>query len=125
MPGVTGEMVDTGDAPGLAQAVLRVLADLPTSAAAWARRRVSACWRNFLVGQEAEGIGRVYAQLFAQALSRAVHGDGLVVDRTLHLCGFTASVHARLAALACAASCSGEGLQEPGYLAQVPERFGL
>jgi 3-hydroxyisobutyrate dehydrogenase len=66
LPGVTGELVDTGDAPGLAQAVRHVLADLPTAVQMGhaARERVS---QVFSLAKEAEGIGRVYQQLFDQA----------------------------------------------------------
>ena len=66
LPGVTGELVDTGDAPGLAQAVQKVLADLPTTVQMGqaARDRVS---QLFSLAKEAEGIGRVYQQLFDQA----------------------------------------------------------
>ena len=66
LPGVTGELVDTGDAPGLAQAVRQVLADLPTAVQMGhaARERVS---QVFSLSKEAEGIGRVYQQLFDQA----------------------------------------------------------
>jgi mannosyltransferase len=65
IPGLTGEMVDTGDAPGLAQAVLRVLSDREQALRMGqaARQRVLA---QFSLAQEAEGIGRVYAQLFAK-----------------------------------------------------------
>lgn len=67
LPGVTGEMVDTGDAQGLADAVLTVL-HTPQHAAQMgeaARERVSA---NFSLDREAEGIGRVYTGLFQQAV---------------------------------------------------------
>ena len=65
IPGLTGEMVDTGDAPGLAQAVLRVLSDREQALRMGqaARQRVL---DHFSLTQEAEGIGRVYAQLFAK-----------------------------------------------------------
>ena len=62
IPGLTGEMVDTGDAPGLAQAVLRVLSDREQALQMGraARQRVL---ERFSLAREAEGIGRVYAQL--------------------------------------------------------------
>jgi len=63
VPGETGELVDTGDAPALADAVQRVMAD-PQRALAMgeaARQRVIA---RFSLAQEAAGIGRVYSQLF-------------------------------------------------------------
>jgi mannosyltransferase len=66
LPGVTGALVDTGDAPGLAAAVRQVLADLPAAVQMGqaARERVS---QEFSLSKEAEGIGRVYQQLFDQA----------------------------------------------------------
>jgi mannosyltransferase len=66
IPGETGEMVDTGDAPGLAQAVLSVMRD-PQRAARMgeaARARVA---EQFSLAREAEGIGRVYRALFEKA----------------------------------------------------------
>ena len=65
IPGLTGEMVDTGDAQGLAQAVLKVLADRENALRMGqaARQRVLA---QFSLAKEAEGIGRVYAQLLAR-----------------------------------------------------------
>ena len=62
-PGENGELVDTGDAQGLAQAVLRVMADPQQTLAMGeaARQRVQA---HFSLAQEAAGIGRVYQQLF-------------------------------------------------------------
>lgn len=65
IPGLTGEMVDTGDVQGLAQAVLKVLADRGNALRMGqaARQRVLA---QFSLAKEAEGIGRVYAQLLAK-----------------------------------------------------------
>jgi mannosyltransferase len=66
VPGETGELVDTGDAVGLADAVRHVMAD-PQRALALgeaARQRVMA---RFSLAQEAAGIGRVYQQLFDRA----------------------------------------------------------
>lgn len=66
IPGETGDMVDTGDAPGLAQAVLSVMRD-PQRAARMgeaARARVA---EQFSLAREAEGIGRVYRDLFDKA----------------------------------------------------------
>lgn len=63
-PGVNGQLVDTGDAAGLAAAVRQVMQD-PVAAQAMgeaARQRVT---QHFSLAQEAAGIGRVYAQLFA------------------------------------------------------------
>ncbi|HEX5806557.1 MAG TPA: glycosyltransferase family 4 protein [Macromonas sp.] len=65
-PGENGYLVDTGDAPGLAEAVVKVMHD-PQAALAMgqaARQRVT---EHFSLQREAEGIGRVYAQLFAAA----------------------------------------------------------
>lgn len=65
-PGVTGELVDTGDGPGLAQQLRRVLSD-PIRAQAMgvaARERVS---RLFSLEREAQGIAAVYQQLFDRA----------------------------------------------------------
>lgn len=62
-PGENGELVHTGDAVGLADAVRRVLAD-PEAALRMgeaARARVTA---HFSLAQEAAGIGRVYQRLF-------------------------------------------------------------
>jgi mannosyltransferase len=66
IPGQTGEMVDTGDAAGLAQAVRKVLGDREQALRMGqaARQRVV---EHFSLAKEAEGIGRVYAQLFAGA----------------------------------------------------------
>lgn len=66
IPGETGELVDTGDAVGLAHAVRRVMVD-PQRALAMgeaARQRVT---ERFSLAQEAAGIGRVYQQLFDKA----------------------------------------------------------
>ncbi len=62
-PGVQGELVDTGDARGLAAAVRRVLADPERTLAMGeaARQRVTT---EFSLAQEAAGIGGVYQQLF-------------------------------------------------------------
>lgn len=65
-PGVHGELVDVGDAQGLAAAVRSVLAD-PQRAVAMgqaARERVT---REFSLQREADGIGRVYTALWAGA----------------------------------------------------------
>jgi mannosyltransferase len=62
-PGVNGQLVDTGDAQGLAQAVRQVLQD-PQAALAMgeaARQRVA---QHFTVAHEAAGIARVYQGLF-------------------------------------------------------------
>jgi mannosyltransferase len=66
LSGVTGEMVDTGDSTGLAQAVLSVMRDPERAASmgAAARRRVT---EHFSLSREAEGIGRVYDGLFSHA----------------------------------------------------------
>lgn len=66
VPGDTGELVDTGDAAGLADAVRRVMADPQRTLAMGeaARQRVT---ERFSLAQEAVGIGRVYQQLFDRA----------------------------------------------------------
>ena len=66
VPGVTGELVDTGDAAALANAVRRVMADPQHTLAMGeaARQRVT---ERFSLAQEAAGIGRVYQQLFDKA----------------------------------------------------------
>ena len=63
VPGETGELVDTGDTVGLADAVRRVLTDPQRTLAMGeaARQRVT---ERFSLAQEAAGIGRVYSQLF-------------------------------------------------------------
>ena len=64
VPGEHGWLTDTGDARGLAQALLRIVHD-PNEAARMgeaARHRVST---QFSLDREAEGIGRVYQNLFA------------------------------------------------------------
>ena len=63
IPGETGEMVDTGDAPGLAQAVRRMLAD-PARAAHMGQAARERVQRLFSLDREAEAIGRVYQGLF-------------------------------------------------------------
>jgi mannosyltransferase len=62
VPGEHGWLTDTGDAKGLAQAILRIMQDpqqAPRMGEA-ARQRVST---RFSLEREAEGIGRVYRQL--------------------------------------------------------------
>jgi mannosyltransferase len=62
VPGEHGWLTDTGDARGLARALLRIMGD-PRQAARMgeaARHRVST---QFSLDREAEGIGRVYRQL--------------------------------------------------------------
>jgi len=66
IPGLTGEMVDTGDVDGLAKAVLSVMRD-PEQALQMglvAQQRVA---EGFSLAQEAAGIGRVYQQMFDTA----------------------------------------------------------
>lgn len=66
LPGITGELVDTGDAPGLARAVRQVLSDLPLAAQTGlaAHQRVS---QEFTLAKEADGIDRVFQHVFDQA----------------------------------------------------------
>jgi mannosyltransferase len=67
--GVSGALVETGDAPGLAQAVREVLRDPERTVQMGqaARERVLSA---FTLAREAEGIGRVYQGLFDAAASR-------------------------------------------------------
>lgn len=66
LPGQTGELVETGDAAGLAEALRKVLAD-PGVARAMGERARLRVMQHFSLEREAQGIGRVYDQLFAQA----------------------------------------------------------
>ena len=66
LPGHTGEMVDTGDANGLALAVLKVLQD-PEQAFQMGQAAQQRVAQRFSLAQEAAGIGRVYQQLFDAA----------------------------------------------------------
>jgi len=66
IPGITGDLVETDDVNGLAKAVVAVMHD-PQHAAQLgqaARARVSA---HFSLAREAEGIARVYNDLFQKA----------------------------------------------------------
>lgn len=65
-PGVQGELVDTGDAHSLAQAVLRVMQD-PARALAMGQAARQRVVERFTLAQEAAGIGRVYQGLFDAA----------------------------------------------------------
>jgi mannosyltransferase len=67
--GQTGEMVDTGDVEGLAQAVLKVMQD-PQKALLMGQAAQERVAQHFSLAQEAAGIGRVYQQLFDQATAR-------------------------------------------------------
>lgn len=62
-PGLNGELVDTGDAQGLAQALLRVLSD-PARATAMGEAARARVIEHFSLQREAAGIGEVYRQLF-------------------------------------------------------------
>lgn len=62
-PGVNGALVDPGDAPGLAQALRELLAD-PSGTAAMGEAARARVTEHFSLQREAEGIGRVYQQLF-------------------------------------------------------------
>jgi mannosyltransferase len=64
--GQTGEMVDTGDADGLAQAVMAVMQD-PEQALRMGQAAQQRVAERFSLAQEAAGIGRVYQQLFDAA----------------------------------------------------------
>lgn len=65
-PGVQGELVPTGDAPALASAVQKVMADPPATVKMGeaTRERVMT---QFSLAAEAAGIGRVYESLFSGA----------------------------------------------------------
>ena len=63
IPGQTGEMVDTGDAAGLAQAVLQVMQD-PEHAQRLGLSAQQRVGQHFSLAREADGIARVYQQLF-------------------------------------------------------------
>lgn len=65
-PGVNGELVEVGDPQGLAAAVRSVLAD-PHRAVAMGQAARERVMREFSLAREAEGIGRVYQQLFDSA----------------------------------------------------------
>jgi mannosyltransferase len=66
VPGQTGEMVETDDVQGLAQAVLSVLRD-PQHAVQMGEAARARVTEHFSLAREAEGIGRVYQQLFDKA----------------------------------------------------------
>jgi mannosyltransferase len=59
-------MVDTGDADGLAQAVMAVMQD-PEQALRMGQAAQQRVAEHFSLAQEAAGIGRVYQQLFDAA----------------------------------------------------------
>jgi mannosyltransferase len=67
--GQTGEMVDTGDVEGLAQAVLKVM-QVPEHALQMGQTAQQRVAQRFSLEQEAAGIGHVYQQLFDQATAR-------------------------------------------------------
>jgi mannosyltransferase len=66
IPGVTGEMVETGDVDGLAQAVLSVM-QVPQHAARLGEAAQARVTELFSLSKEAEGIARVYRELFEKA----------------------------------------------------------
>jgi len=68
LPGRTGEMVDTGDAHGLGEAVLSLMRDPQIAAQMGEAARVRVT-EHFSLAREAEGISRVYDGLFQQARS--------------------------------------------------------
>jgi mannosyltransferase len=65
-PGIHGALVNTGDARGLASALLDVLSD-PTRARAMGQAACVRVGEHFSLQREAEGIRRVYQQLFDRA----------------------------------------------------------
>lgn len=70
-PGVSGELVDTGDAVGLAHAVRSMLQD-PGRALQMGQAARERVMSSFTLAREAEGIGRVYASLFDGQAPRPV-----------------------------------------------------
>ncbi|MFN5177263.1 glycosyltransferase, partial [Limnohabitans sp.] len=68
-PGVSGALVDTGDAAGLSRAVLQVLRE-PERALAMGQAARERVLSTFTLAREAEGIGRVYQGLFDAAGAR-------------------------------------------------------
>ena len=67
-PGVNGDLVEPGDAPGLARATLSLLSD-PTAALAMGHAARDRVYQRFTLEREAAGIGEVYRQMFAHGLS--------------------------------------------------------
>jgi mannosyltransferase len=65
-PGLNGLLVDPGDANGLAHAASILLAD-PSATATLGRHALDRVKTNFTLEREADGIGEVYRQLFAEA----------------------------------------------------------
>lgn len=65
-PGFNGYLVDTGDADGLARSVQEIMQD-PTLAVRMGQAALADVRERFSLEREAEGIGRVYTQLFADA----------------------------------------------------------
>ncbi len=65
-PGVNGQLVDTGDAVGLAQAVQQVMQD-PMAALRMGQAAQARVTSAFSLAQEAAGIGRVYQGLWDAA----------------------------------------------------------
>ena len=65
-PGVSGYLVDTDDPLGLAQSVQKIMHD-PAMTASMGQAALLDVRERFGLEREADGIGRVYAQLFADA----------------------------------------------------------
>ena len=65
-PGHEGWLVPTGDAPALAEALNRLMLE-PTAALAMGQHARATVTQRFSLASEAEGIGRVYRQLWAEA----------------------------------------------------------
>jgi mannosyltransferase len=63
IPGLTGEMVETGDVDGLARAVISVMHD-PQHAARLGEAALARVTEQFSLAKEAEGIARVYNSIF-------------------------------------------------------------
>lgn len=70
VPGEHGWLVDTGDPPGLADAILRIMSD-PAKAVAMGEAARQRVMQQFSLAREAAGIGEVYARLFDAAGARS------------------------------------------------------
>lgn len=66
VPGENGYLVDPGDVEGLVDAVVKVMRDPEHAKALGQAARTGVC-KNFSLEKEAQGIGKVYQQLFDKA----------------------------------------------------------
>jgi mannosyltransferase len=69
-PGISGDLVEPGDAPGLARALLSLLAN-PAAAINMGYAARDRVVKRFTLEREASGIGKIYSQMFAQERSRS------------------------------------------------------